>query len=653
MLRTIWRRRPRIVSGKLLARKECADTLNADISLQLAGIVVLGIFAQWLAWRLRVPGILLLLLCGFAVGAGSEWFGQHGWTSHHRLLDPDHLFGDLLLPGVSLTVAIILFEGGLTLNIAELSQNGGVIWRLVSIGALVSWIVCLLAARFILGLDWPVAVLLGAILVVTGPTVIGPLLRDVRPTGQVGPILKWEGIVIDPVGAMLAVVVFEVTLAGQLHLAGVAMIVLRTVLVGSALGLAGAAIAIVLLRRMWVPDILHNPITLMLVVAAFAAANVVQHESGLFAVTVMGVALANQRTVHVRHIMEFKESLTVLLIGALFVVLGARLRLDQLAEFDWRTAAFIGALILVARPLCVAACTIRSPLTFRERLFLAALAPRGIVAAAVSSVFALRLKLENVGGDDASRIVPVTFAVIVGTVSVYGLTAAFTARRLGLSRPGARGFLIVGANRVARTIAAALQAEKVAVLMVDTNRQHVTEARLAGLQVVYASILSQYVIERVELSSIGRLMGLTPNEELDSLAAVQFGRLFGRSNVYQLASDRPTTGRREKVTTELRGRLLFGSDSTFSRLEDQLADGAIIKKTTITPEFTYAAFRAKYGDGAIPMLLLDDAGGVEVFTADHPPLPKPGQAIISLVTAAAAANAKEHSPTPVAIAKPA
>ncbi len=462
--------------------------MSEQILLRLTSIVVLGVATQWIAWRLRLPGILLLLLVGFAIGPGTEWLAQHG-ILRARFLSPDQLFGDLLLPAVSLSVALILFEGGLTLRLRELTSAGPVIWRLVSMGAAVTWGISALLAHIVLRLDWPIALLLGAILMVTGPTVIGPLLRHVRPIGQVGPVLKWEGIVIDPIGAMLAVLVFEVISAGHFALVDVSWTIITTLITGTTVGFIAAGILVLMLRKHWVPDVLHSPLTLMLALAGFEAANLVKHESGLFAVTLMGVVLANQRLARVRHIMEFKETLTILLISALFVVLGARLELAQLGMIGWGSLAFIALLVLVVRPLAAALCTLGSSLSLRERFFVGAMAPRGIVAAAVSSVFALRLRTEQLPG--AEQLVPQTFAVIIGTVSIYGLAAPWVARKIGLARPGASGFLIVGANRVARTIAEAIHAEGYEVLLVDTNSQNAQAARLAGLPVAFGSINSQ------------------------------------------------------------------------------------------------------------------------------------------------------------------
>lgn len=607
----------------------------SDVFLvKLASVFVLAIAMQWIAWRLRLPSILLLLLAGLAAGAGTAWLARHNLFFEQRFLNPEVLFGNLLLPAVSLSVALILFEGGMTLNVRELRKVGGVIWRLVTVGALITWVLAAAAAHYIVGLDLPLSVLLGAVLVVTGPTVIGPLLRHVRPVGAVGPVLKWEGIVIDPIGAMLAVVVFEVIATGPMTPAAIGIIALRTVMTGTGIGVGSAGVLLFLLRRRLVPDNLQAAATLAAVIIAFALANELQHEAGLFAVTVLGIILSNQRIVSIRHILEFKENLTLLLISVLFVVLGARLTTAQVAAaLNWRAALFVLAMIFLVRPIAVALCTARSGLTWRERAFLASMAPRGIVAASVASVFALRL--DNTGYPGADYLVPVTFALIFGTVTFYGLSARWVARRLGLSRPNKLGFLIAGADELARPIAELLVKEGFEVLLADTSREHVRLARLAGLPAVDGSILGHEVAERVELTSIGRLLALTPNDEVNRLAVDQFARVFGRGECYRLpAAQRSKKAQQTEPSDGEHGRVLFAPDATHAALVERLARGAGIKRTGLTREFNFEQFRQLYGADAVPLFVLSkESGAIRPFTVVDPPSPRPGQILIALAQA--------------------
>ena len=592
--------------------------MTEHLLFDLAGIIVLGIGAQWLGWRLQIPAILPLLLFGLLAGP---------LTGYVR---PDELLGDLLLPIVSLSVAVILFEGGLTLNIRELPAIRRILWRLMSIGALVTWAVGAGAAYWLLNLDLGLAVLLGAILVVTGPTVIGPLLRSVRPSEPVGALLRWEGIIVDPIGGMLAVLVFEALHIGEVQQATplVALVIIKTVFLGSACGLAGAGALFLLLRRYWVPDYLQSPVALMLVIASFVCSNGLQEESGLFAVTVMGIALANQRRVAVKHIVEFKENLRVVLIASLFILLAARLQLEAITQMGLSELAFVGVLLLVARPASVALSTLGTDLSWRERLFLAWVAPRGIVAAAVASIFALRLA--ETGYANAERLVPLTFLVIISTVAVYGLAAVPLARWLKIAAPNPRGVLIVGAHTWAQAIATSLQEAGFRTVLVDTNYANISVAQMANLPAYHGNILAAEALDRIDMSGIGRLLALTPNDEVNTLATLRLTEVFGRGEVYRLAS-KDQRMQREELSHELQGRLLFAPGLTYAQLQERFTAGATIKKTPLSQRFDYAAFRAQYGNAAISLFVMNETGGLLVCTADTPLTPQPGQTLISLV----------------------
>lgn len=594
-------------------------TLTEELLLGIAAIIVLGIGAQWLAWRVRLPSILLLLVFGFIAGPLTGW------------IRPDRMLGDALFPFVSLAVAVILYEGGLSLRFSELRQVGAVVLRLISLGLVVTWLVAAVAAYYILRLSAEIAVLLGAILVVTGPTVIKPILRHVRPVGDVGSSLKWEGILIDPIGALLAVLVFEAIIAGEFGRTPllIAEGLLVTMLIGTLVGLAGAGLLTILLRRYWIPDHLQNSVSLMLVVAAFAVSDILRPESGLLAVTIMGIALANQPFADVQHIVAFKEDLSVFLIAGLFILLAARLDLQEVGQLSWGVAAFLAALVVVARPLSVFLSTLGSRLNWQERAFLAVMAPRGIVAAAVSSLFALRL-IER-GHAGAEQLAPVTFATIVATVLVYGLPAAPIARWLGVAEEDPQGALLMGANDLAQEIGLALQKQGLRVLLVDTNRRNVSRASLAGLDAHHASPVADYGMEELNLDGIGRLLALTPNDEANSLAAVHFAEVFGRAEVYQLPrGNGARPDKSDEQPLHLRGRLLFAEKATYEQLNQRLQSGARIKATQLTEKFDAEDFQTLYQEKALPLFLITRDHQLKVFTTDSRPTPAPGQIVISL-----------------------
>ncbi len=605
----------------------------------LTVIIVLGIGAQWVAWRLRVPSILILLLTGFAIGPGaaivSDAFGGDG----QPWLRPDDLMGDLLLPLVAISLAVILFEGGLTLRLSELKQAGSTIINLCTTGAIVTWVLAGGFAYVLLGQGWALAVILGAMLTVTGPTVVGPLLQHIRPAPKVNAIGKWEGIVIDPVGATLGVLAFVAIEA--IHTQGfgpatgqAALGLLRTVLVGGVIGAAGAVPIVLLLRNYQIPDYLQSPVLLAMVVACYTASNLLSDEAGLFAVTLMGLLIANQRFVSIQHLVEFKENLRVMLISWLFIVLAARLQVEQVALLgNWRSLAFVAMLMLVVRPAAVFASSWRSDLTLQEKLFLCWLAPRGIVAAALASIFTLRLESLNlpvVPEGAAEQLVPITFLVIVSTVAIYGLTAAPVARWLGVAQPDPQGILIASCHPGARAIGHAFKDAGFRVLMVDSNPFNVQAARMEGLSTVYASILSEHAIEEINLGGIGRFLALTRNDEVNSLATLRFREIFGRAGVYQLA---PNEGRtREKTSHELiRGRQLFTADATYNELDARFSAGAVVKATKLSKAFTYDDFQKLYGGEALLLFVVGETGALSINTVGQPMNPKPGDTVVCLV----------------------
>lgn len=583
----------------------------------LAGIVILGVGGQWLAWKLRIPAILLLLCFGCLAGSVSGF------------INPDDMFGDLLQPLVSLSVGLILFEGGLNLRLSELKGSWRSLLGLLTIGVIITWCGAAASAHWILGMPSSAALVLGAVLTVTGPTVIGPLLREIRPTGKVGVIARWESIAIDPIGATLAVLVFEAMTsiqAAEYRSASVSAILgfAGTALVGIASGLLSSRLLIESFRRFWIPDYLQNPMTLLYVVTTFAGAELIHHEAGLVGVTVMGMLLANQKAIDVHRILEFKESLTVLLISVLFIVLSARVPLDELRLLGWRGIAFAGSLILVVRPLAVWLSTIGSRLTWQERCFLAWFAPRGIVAAAVSSVFALRM------GDSGAMIAPATLVVIMVSVAVYGLTAAPLARRLGLAKSDLQGLLIAGASQMAREIARAISDAGIRVVLVDTRYERIARARNAGLNACYASILSDHVMNAIDFGGLGRFLGMTSNDQINTLAAARFREIFGTENVFQLSQQDSPGPLTTSWQNRLAGRILFSRQLTYEFIDQALDQGAGITTIPFSGDFTLDAFHAQYGDHVHPLLLINGSQ-VQVLAADSMIRPRAGVLAVSLV----------------------
>ena len=593
--------------------------------------------AQLIAWWIRVPSILLLL--GFGVLLG---FWMNPDTMLQDISGSSELGPKIVFPLVSLAVAVILFEGGLSLRFHELKDAvGGAIVRLCTVGVVVSWVFGSLLAWWLLGIHWKLAILLGAVLVVTGPTVVAPLLRHIRPNPKIGSVVKWEGIIIDPIGAILAVLVFEQFFhnpGGHGHEVVSSfwtpiIIILKTAAIGVGFGCAAAVILTQFVKRYWLPDYLHGLAFLASALGVFGLSNYLMHESGLVTVTVMGIYLANQKEISIEQVVEFKENLGVFLISCLFIVLGSRLDLNVLGEVGWRGAFFVFLMIMIVRPLSVFAAMWKSGLNREEKIFLAFLAPRGIVAAAVVSVFALRIMADGDPefAEDVRVLVPATFMLIVGTVSVYGLGAATLARRLGLAEANPQGILFGGATAWIRDVASILQTHNFPVVLVDTNYQNVSAAKMNGLTAHCKSILSDYVHEEVNLAGVGRFLALTKNDAVNAMAAIDFSHLFGSQNVYRLLPSDADKGQRAKVGEVSKGRELFHEEWGEDRFQTAYQQGFRPKLTGISEEFTFEDFEAKYGDEVLVLFVVDENNLLHINTADYELEPKPGQSVIALV----------------------
>ncbi|PKN85829.1 MAG: hypothetical protein CVU46_09740 [Chloroflexi bacterium HGW-Chloroflexi-8] len=538
--------------------------MNEHILTGIGLIIILGVSAQWIAWRFKLPSILLLLLFGFLAG------------SVFKVLDPEKLLGEILFPAVSLSVGVILFEGGLSLKLENLKKIRGVVRNLLTIGALVTLLLVIPASHYILNLNWSLSILLASILVVTGPTVVVPMLRFIRPRGNIASILKWEGMLIDPIGATLAVLAFNAIISrfGYVNfLPSMLGGTLLGMLVGTAFGSLAALIVILLYERNWVPQYLHTPVALIMMLAMFIGSNSLFPESGLMGAIAMGVVMANQKRVGVEHIIEFKEQLGVLLLSVLFIVLSARVEISQFAKVGWPGILFVLALVLVVRPVSVWLSTRHSDLNRKEVLFLSWMAPRGIVAMSVASLFALELENEGIAG--AEMITPITIMVVVGTVLIYSTTAGPLARFLNLVEKHPQGVLIVGANRIGRSLAQALKDFGIFVTLVDTNQLNVRWAVNSGLMAIEESIFSDSVMDQISLGEIGYLLALTPDDQINAMACLRFAEIVGKENVFQL------NPHKNNISVEFRkrmhGKYLFDCEKTYEKLDLAFSEGANIE----------------------------------------------------------------------------
>ncbi len=590
-------------------------TLHEDVVVVVASVLAAGVLAQWIGWRFGVPAIVFLLAGGLVAGPITG------------ALSPDQTFGDLLFPSVSLAVAVILFEGALGLGGRGVRTAGRTVWLLLTVGAFVTVVGTACAARYVLNVGWDLAALIAAVLVVTGPTVIGPIIRAVGLHGRLGAILEAEGTLIDPLGAILTVLVFEALFQGHHGVDGILGELVVTVLVGGAVGALAAGALVVAFARYWIPDQLHNVTSLSLVIGAFALANGVRAESGLVAVTVMGVVLASQRRVQISHVLEFNETLRILFISALFILLGARIEADTLRQLEWRNIVFLMVLILAVRPVSAWLSTIRSGLSGRERWFLALTAPRGIVAAAIASIFSLQL--DTLGVENSQVLVSATFTIIAGTVLLSGLGGRFLARRLGLVAPSAQTIVVLGANEFARDFAGALEQQGASVRLVDLDRHELAAARMSGLPVHRGSVFADDTRDLVGLDSASCFVALTSNDELNVLATRHAAAILGRRHVFQLVPRRAEHQAWWTLPTGTFARPLFAVDASYDVLEERLRLGWRITATHLTEQFRNGEYTATHPD-AIRLFLVDAAGHVALCAATDTTTPRPGDTVVAV-----------------------
>lgn len=472
-------------------------------SLTIAIALLTGIVTQGVAIHLRVPGIVLLLAAGTLLGPDGA-----------GIVQPASL-GPALGTLTGFAVAIILFEGGLSLQAVRLRKQARPIRQLITVGAIVTLAGGTLCARFFMDWDWRTSVLFGTLVIVTGPTVITPLLRRLKVKHVVGSVLESEGVLVDAVGAVVATVALEVALSPHetSWLRGLAFVGTRLGF-GAAAGLAGGLLMAALFRlRDLVPDGIENVLVLACTVALFQVANTIMPESGIAAVVVAGIVVGNADLAVGRDLAEFKEQLTLLFIGMLFVLLSADVRLADVWDLGAGGWITVAVLLFVVRPLTAAAGTFGSTLTLRERVFIGWIGPRGIVAAAVASLFASEFSRHGLEGGRELR--GLVFLVIASSVLFSGLTGGFAARVLGLRRRRDWGWVILGANELARIVATVLRAGEKDVVCIDTNPQSCISTERTGVRVFMGNGLQERTLYRAEIDTREGALGLTPNEAIN------------------------------------------------------------------------------------------------------------------------------------------
>ncbi|MGA9851508.1 MAG: sodium:proton antiporter [Gammaproteobacteria bacterium] len=602
--------------------------MHLDLAGAIALILVLGIAAQWLAWRVKLPAIILLTVTGLVAGPGLH------------ILQPSLQFGHALETIISLSVAVVLFDGGLNLRFHELQHAAAGVRRLVYLGVPISFGLYSLATHYIGGLSWPVAMVFGAIIVVTGPTVILPLLRQTKLTRRIASYLKWEAIINDPIGALLAVLVFEYFIysSGGGFSSKVAWDLGTAIAVG---GICGGGVAYLLgraFRRHVVPEYLKLPITLALVIGVFVAANAMQDESGLLAATVMGIVMGNMHLPGIEEMRRFKEYITILLVSTIFILLTANLNPRILGHLRWDGALLIVVIMLAARPIAVWIATIGAGMHNRERLLLAWIAPRGVVAAATVGVLAPRL--QAAGYADADLLVPLMFVLVFATVLVHGLTLERVARTFGLAAAVSNRLLIVGASPWTTEFARILIESSANALVVDNSWHRLSGPRLAGIPVYYGEILSESAEASLELYDVGILLAATDNDAYNALVCTAFAPVMGRGVAFQLPMFAAEADDPKGVTRGMRGRIAFSEEALYEELWRRLNQGWIFQKTHITETYTYEKYLADCPEGTLQLMAIKNGGGLLLHAQSAPFAPVAGDTVISF-----GLSRKENAPS--------
>jgi len=554
--------------------------------LELAGIIILGIVAQWVAWKLKIPAILPLLLIGLLVGPiAAEFLSEDGgkwiepiWNGEKGLFP-----GDGLYYFVSLAISIILFEGGLTLKRSEIKNVGPVITKLITLGAAITFFGAGVVAHYIFDLGWELSFLFSGLIIVTGPTVITPILRNIPLKKDISTVLKWEGILIDPIGALVAVLVFEfISVGGGGAFTKTALIEFGKILLfGTTFGFTFAHALAFSINKKLIPHYLLNVVALSAVLLVFVLSEIFAHESGLLAVVVMGMVLGNGNLANLKELLYFKESLSVLLISILFILLSANINIEDLfLLYTWKTGVLFIAVVFIIRPIAVFASTRNSNLKLNEKLFISWVGPRGIVAAGIASLFGSKLIKQGVDG--AEYITPLVFMIVLGTVLLNATTARFFAKMVGVFLKKSDAVLFVGASKPVRLIANFLKDKGKRVILIDSNKSFIQEALDSDIEAFKVDVYDDELANNIELNDVGYLIALTGSDQVNMHALNKFSENFGEQGAYKLASSKEIT-----EASDSDRESFFTPHDDYINLSEAYRENPIINKVNISNQKEY------------------------------------------------------------------
>lgn len=564
----------------------------------LSIIPIVGVISQWIAWRIRFPSIIILLMGGFLVGPVLN------------ILDSDALFGDLLYPVVTLLVSVIVFEGGLNLRVRELKSIGAPLLALVTVGPMLTIGLMYLATHYILGFPVKLSIMFSSLMVITGPTVIIPILRHISVHPKMSSLIRWEGILIAPIGTILIVLVYQsVFITTEPVLKVVAFTLVKTLATAILISTIASIIFIQCFKRNWVPEFLQELITLILVISTFLITNIIQSDSGVLAVVLLGIILANQQVVSVQNIKVFKENLRILSISTLFIVLSSRLNMHDLQVlFDLKHGIYLLVILFIVRPVSTLTSLLKSSLSMKERLLMAWMAPRGIVTASIASLFSLRLV--NMGIDRSEELVPLTFLVLIFTVFVYGFSLNPFIRFFKINENQGIGVLILGANPVAIELAKLINnVTSIEVTVVDSNKKNIQRAKLDQLNAKKASIFSSKITEDLQMGAHKYFISATENDEINTLACIQHAETIGKHNVFRLPPVASAASYMEKYTMQA-GHILFEKIHTYQHLKEAIQSNKRMKLITLIATISMDEFKSIYGNQSVPLLGVDPSNNL-------------------------------------------
>jgi NhaP-type Na+/H+ or K+/H+ antiporter len=580
--------------------------MNLGILETLGIVFSLGITSQWLGWKLKIPVIILLTLSGILVG---PVFG---------LVNPHAVFGNLLHPLIELGVAIILFEGGLLLKASEYKKQSEGMKRLFSVSVLLNWGIGTLACYYIAGLSLNISLLICGLLIVTGPTVIMPALREARLKKRVSNYLKWEGIVNDPVGAILAILVYEYILFSSAYVTSGMLFVslIKIVLISLGFSYGARWLTLWLTKKALIPEFLKLPFLVSSVIGLFALSESFQHGTGLMTVTLFGILLGNSDYSSLAEVKKLGESISIFTVSGVFIILSATMNMEIISMLQPVHYIFILLVAFVVRPISILISTIGSEMSFNERLLIGLYGPRGIVAASVAG--AIGSKLTSQGIDEGKYILPIVFLVIIFTVVFHSFSLSPLANKLGLKNKGEHGVLIVGASVWSVQLAIKLRELKIPVLISDTSWYKLTRARIRGIDFHHGQAIADYDGGQVDLTEINYLIAANEDDHYNSLVCNKFSHVLGKEHVYQIAIH-DATFRQQHGLGQRDICFLHRPDvGRYENLNTKYHEGWNFKSIEITEEFSLEDFKADEDNkDVILFAIVDDSRIVEFITPDH------------------------------------